>query len=80
MRRFCPPCLSNDGIDASHNQACTAIAELARFECDLLHIADFFVATPFTFSGTGGPTRTRSLIGTVSNQEIADGGYCIIDE
>jgi hypothetical protein len=37
-------------------------------------------ATLFTFSGTGGLTRTRSLIGTLGNLEIADNGYCIIDE
>jgi hypothetical protein len=39
-----------------------------------------FVVTLFIFSGTGGPTRTRSVLGTLSNLEIADGGYCIIDE
>jgi hypothetical protein len=38
------------------------------------------VATLFTFSGTAGLTSTRSLIGTLSNLEIADNGYCIVDE
>jgi hypothetical protein len=46
MPRFCPLCPSNDGIDASHNQACTEIAKLARFECDLLHIAELFSSPP----------------------------------
>jgi hypothetical protein len=51
MPRLCPLCPSDDGIDVSHNQARTAIANLAGFECELLHIADLFSSPPCPFLG-----------------------------
>jgi hypothetical protein len=52
MPRVCVLCPSGDGIDVSHNQACTAIAKLAEFECDLLHIAELNSSPLACFSGT----------------------------
>jgi hypothetical protein len=46
---LCPLCPSDDGIDASHNQADTAVAKLAGFECDLLHIAEVFSSPRCSF-------------------------------
>jgi hypothetical protein len=81
MRRFCLLCLSNDGIDASHNQACSAIAEVARFECDLLHIADYFCRhlvhffpAPVGRPGRG-PSSERS-----ATWKLLTAVICIIDE
>jgi len=59
MPRRPPLCPSDDGIDFSHNQAGTAIANLAGFECDLLHIADLFSSPPCPFCGSGAPAGTQ---------------------
>src|SRR5437899_9420530 len=52
MPRLCVLRPSGDGIDVSHKQACTGIAKLAEFECDLLHIAELNSSPLACFSGT----------------------------
>jgi len=69
MPRFCPLCPSNDGIDASHIQACTEIAKLARFACELLHIAELFSA-PVRRPGRG-PSSERPAIWKLLTAAIA---------
>jgi len=49
MPRLCPLCPCDDGINVSHDQAGTAIAKLAGFECDLLHIAELFSSPRCSF-------------------------------
>src|SRR5260370_31954952 len=65
LPRLCPPCPSDDGIGVSHNQAGTAITKLARFECDLLHIAELFSSSRCSFL----PPR-RAGQGAISHRKI----------